>query len=87
MSDAAGTPNPFGIQYYKNLIAALKAANIEPMVTLYHWDLPQSLQEMGGFLNASLADWFEQYADLCFREFGADVSQNKPVPYHLIVYM
>lgn len=73
MSDAAGTPNPFGIQYYKNLIAALKAANIEPMVTLYHWDLPQSLQEMGGFLNASLADWFEQYADLCFREFGADV--------------
>merc|ERR1712137_839883 len=43
------------------------------MVTLYHWDLPQTLQDKGGFLNASFPDWFEQYADLCFREFGPSV--------------
>jgi len=73
MADDEGTPNPLGIQYYKNLIAALKANNIEPMVTLYHWDLPQTLQDKGGFLNSSFPDWFEQYADLCFREFGPSV--------------
>ena len=68
-----GAPNPLGIQYYKNLIAALKAANIKPMVTLYHWDLPQVLEDLGGWQNASIADWFEAYADLCFEQFGADV--------------
>ena len=73
MSDVYGTPNPAGIQYYKNLIAALKAANIQPMVTMYHWDLPQSLEDMGGFLNSTFPDWFLSYADLLFREFGPEV--------------
>ena len=95
MSDANGTVNDKGVQYYKNLIAALKAVNIEPMVyykqifdwpglsnriwllwrqvTLYHWDLPQYYGDLDGFQNASMADWFEMYADLCYREFGADV--------------
>ena len=69
-----GAPNQLGIQYYKNLIAALKAANIKPMVTLYHWDLPQSLEDLGGWQNEAIATWFRDYADLCFQEFGADVS-------------
>jgi len=79
MSDASGTVNQEGVQYYKNLIAALKEANIQPMVTMYHWDLPQYLEDLGGFLNADLADWFEQYADLLYREYGADVQFPKLV--------
>ena len=82
MADDEGTPNPLGIQYYKNLIAALKANNIEPMVTLYHWDLPQTLQDKCGFLNASFPDWFEQYADLCFREFGPSVRKFRCLRYN-----
>jgi len=40
------------------------------MVTLYHWDLPQAIEDQGGWPNKTTADLFEQYADVCFREFG-----------------
>jgi lactase-phlorizin hydrolase len=43
---------------------------------LYHWDLPQVLDDLGGWQNAAIADWFEAYADLCFAQFGPLVSVN-----------
>ena len=71
-----GVINPEGVQYYRNLIAALKARNIEPMVTLYHWDLPQALEDQGGWLNADVALWFEEYARACFQELGDEVRER-----------
>ena len=68
-----GTVNQAGVQYYKNLIAALKAEGIEPVATLYHWDLPQVLSDQGGLLNQQFVDWFVEYARVCFQEFGDDV--------------
>nr|XP_022342919.1 uncharacterized protein LOC111136393 isoform X1 [Crassostrea virginica] len=63
--------NPLGVQYYHNLIDELKKAGIEPMITLYHWDLPQALEEKeGGWMNESIVNRFRDYADFCFNEYG-----------------
>ncbi|CAH2061083.1 unnamed protein product [Thlaspi arvense] len=66
--------NKGGIDYYHKLLDALIAKNITPFVTLFHWDLPQTLQdEYEGFLNRTVIDDFRDYADLCFEEFGGKV--------------
>ncbi|XP_072469350.1 lactase/phlorizin hydrolase [Notamacropus eugenii] len=62
--------NTKGVDYYNRLINGLVSSNIIPMVTLYHWDLPQALQDIGGWENASLIELFDSYADFCFRTFG-----------------
>ncbi|XP_057667465.1 myrosinase 1-like isoform X2 [Diorhabda carinulata] len=68
-----GDVNQKGIEYYKTLIKELKDNNIEPLVTLYHWDLPQFLQDLGGFFSDSLSVWFAEYARVCFEAFGEDI--------------
>ncbi|KAM3607487.1 uncharacterized protein V6R79_008599 [Siganus canaliculatus] len=59
-----------GVQYYDNLINALIESGIDPVVTLYHWDLPQALQNSGGWTNPTIVDAFKDYADFCFSKFG-----------------
>ncbi|KAM7502648.1 hypothetical protein LguiB_001552 [Lonicera macranthoides] len=67
----AGAVNPKGIAFYNNLINELLSNDIEPVVTLFHWDLPQVLEdEYQGFLDRKIIDDFRDYADICFREFG-----------------
>ena len=69
-----------GIAYYHRLLDALEEASIEPVVTLYHWDLPQvprfrnrlilenkALEDQGGWLNSSASLWFEEYSTVCFE--------------------
>lgn len=59
-----------GIAFYQNLVQRLTKAGIKPFVTLYHWDLPQSLQNRGGWANREVTDAFERYAAVVFRELG-----------------
>ena len=54
------------------------------MVTLYHWDLPQVLEDHGGWLNDTTVDDFEQYAEVCFREFGNRVRYEKNRVIHTV---
>ena len=71
MPDGKGEVNEEGIAFYSNLIDELLANNIEPWVTLYHWDLPLALQmENDGWLNPKIINYFEAYAKLCFERFG-----------------
>lgn len=66
-----GAVNLLGIQFYSRLIDALLERDIIPFVTLYHWDLPQALQDQGGWENRDLiVEAFVKYATTCFRAFG-----------------
>ncbi|CAH8313114.1 unnamed protein product [Eruca vesicaria subsp. sativa] len=66
--------NQEGINYYHRLIDGLIEKGITPFVTLFHWDLPQVLQDdYEGFLDPQIIDDFRDYVDLCFKEFGDKV--------------
>ncbi|CAH0747229.1 unnamed protein product [Diatraea saccharalis] len=62
--------NEEGVAFYNNYINEMLKYNIQPLITLYHWDLPQKLQELGGFVNPLFSDWFEDYARVAFERFG-----------------
>uniref|UniRef100_A0A8C9YX92 Klotho n=1 Tax=Sander lucioperca TaxID=283035 RepID=A0A8C9YX92_SANLU len=69
-----GSYNEIGTNYYRTLIKRLKEIRVQPVVTLYHWDLPDHLQQtLGGWSNPELVRIFRDYADFCFQTFGNDV--------------
>ncbi|KFK37529.1 hypothetical protein AALP_AA4G268900 [Arabis alpina] len=69
-----GPINPKGVQFYKNFINELVINGIEPHVTLFHYDLPQSLEdEYGGWRSRRIIKDFTGYVDVCFKEFGNKV--------------
>ncbi|TVZ81844.1 GH1 family beta-glucosidase [Streptomyces sp. BK340] len=66
--DGTGAPNPKGLSFYDELVDALLEAGITPSVTLYHWDLPQVLQDRGG--------WPERATALAFAEYASTVAER-----------
>lgn len=70
LPEGRGKVNQAGIDFYSNLVDALLEAKIEPWVTLYHWDLPQALQDKGGWAARETADAFVEYTDVVTRALG-----------------
>lgn len=68
--DGTGEVNPEGVAFYRNLATELRAKGITPAATLYHWDLPQALQERGGWLNPESVEWFAYYASVAKNHLG-----------------
>ena len=71
--DESGRPNRKGIDFYKKLIGRLNDKGLKTFVTLYHWDLPQYLEDRGGWLNRDIVYRFADYTDLMTRELKGQV--------------
>lgn len=70
LPQGTGEVNPEGIAFYSRLIDELLAAGIEPYVTLYHWDLPQAMQDIGGWTNPKMPEHFLAYAQTVMDAYG-----------------
>jgi beta-glucosidase len=82
LPEGRGRVNPAGLDFYSRLVDGLLDAGITPFATLYHWDLPQALQETGGWPERSTAEAFVEYADAVSRRLGDRVktwiTHNEP---------
>lgn len=67
--------NQLGIDFYNGLIDTVIENGIEPVVTMFRYDLPQAIQDEGGFTNATVVTYFKRYADVLFRNFGDRVKK------------
>jgi len=65
--EGKGRVNEKGLDFYRRLVDGLRAAGIQPLITLFHWDLPAALDDRGGWLNRNIARWFAEYASVMFR--------------------
>ena len=80
--EGRGAPNQKGLDFYRRLVEGLLEREIAPLATLYHWDLPQSLQDDGGWASRGVVDRFADYARIVFDALGdlvdAWVTHNEP---------
>lgn len=86
-----GALNPAGIKFYHNVIDETLKNGLEPWLTCYHWDLPQALQDRGGWPNREIIGWFSDYVVFLAKEYGDKVKNwmvfNEPAAFTGLGYM
>ena len=90
--DGNGAVNEKALAHYDQLIDDVKAAGLEPIVTLYHFDFPFALMQKGGWANPEMINWYSNYASVVFNRYGKKVKKfitfNEPyIEFFLIEYM
>ncbi len=89
--EGIGRVNQKGTDFYNRVIDTCLSLGIKPWVTLYHWDLPQALEDKGGWTNRDILNWFAEYTDLCTRKFGDRVNDwiviNEPAAFTTFGYL
>lgn len=88
LPEGTGKINNAGLKFYSDLVDELLKADIEPFVTLFHWDLPQALYDRGGWRNRDIADWFSEYTKVVVEALSDRVSYwmtlNEPLCHILL---
>ncbi len=83
LPEGTGQVNQKGIDFYHRVLDELEKYGMVPNATVYHWDLPQALEERGGWLNRDIVKWYGEYASLLFREYGKRIplwaTVNEPI--------
>lgn len=86
-----GAVNPDGVAFYHRVIDECLKQNLVPMITLYHWDLPEALSKEGGWAAFGINSWFNEYVAFCAKEYGDKVKQwiviNEPFGFTSLGYM
>ena len=90
MPQGTGAINEQGLAFYDRIIDTCLRLGIEPWVTLYHWDLPQALEDKGGWANRAVIRWFADFVDCCTKAFGHKVKRwmvlNEPTAFTVAGY-
>jgi beta-glucosidase len=70
LPEGRGTPNPEGLDFYDRLVDGLLERDLKPAVTLYHWELPSVLADLGGWRNPEIANWFADFSEVVMDRLG-----------------
>ncbi len=88
--EGTGKPNSKGVDFYHRVIDRCLELGIEPWITIYHWDLPQALEDKGGWANRSIVGWFKEYTNFITKEYGSKVKNwmvlNEPMAFTAVGY-
>lgn len=79
LPEGRGAPNPEGLDFYDRLIDALLERGLKPAATLYHWELPSALADLGGWRNRDIAAWFGDYVEILMSRIGDRVWSAAPI--------
>jgi beta-glucosidase len=91
MPEGTGAVNQKGIDFYHKVIDRTLELGLEPWITCYHWDLPQALQDKGGWANRDCIGWFNDYVDVISKAYGDKVKNwmvlNEPMAFVAVGYL
>ncbi len=91
LPNGIGQVNQKGLDFYHRVIDSCLEQGVQPWITLYHWDLPQALEDKGGWQNRDVINWFEEYANLITKTYGDKVKNwmvmNEQASFTIVGYM